>query len=424
MTIYVDSAGSDTSPYDTWAKAANTLGSATGAAAGEEVRVAYNHDDGNQATHRTWNFANGTNDDPVIIISCDPADDTYRAGGKIWNQSSVGYDLTLQGSFHAAGIVITGTAGGSEVTFGTNGKVQVAQDCSFALNGGVKNITNSDVRLIDCDIACTFIHCVSECIYTIRGGSLSSTSASYILRLDGTECNFELRDCDMSGSHASAKLIDLHEAQRQQRISIKNCALPSAISIDDYTVPTSSIEICGCVNGTISAPHEFISYTTRYEGTVKHDSGRYRTDGADDGETTYSWDMTSSANCIVALTWLESPPIVRWVEAGSQTVKLFVASGATLNNDEFWIEVSSPDETANPDQRSFHKWQSSRIESVRATPAALTTDSVSTWNGSGVGTKQEISVSINPTEPGTVIIRCMLAKPSTTVYVDPFIEVS
>jgi len=88
---------------------------------------------------------------------------------------------------------------------------------------------------------------------------------------------------------------------------------------------------------------------------------------------------------------------------------------------------------------------------IGATPTALTTDGTSTWNGSGVGTKQKIDHTlsngqtltvyvasggtlnnddfwIEVSEPdqvgGPVTVRCFLAKPSTTVYVDPRLEVA
>jgi hypothetical protein len=157
------------------------------------------------------------------------------------------------------------------------------------------------------------------------------------------------------------------------------------------------------------------------EGTIATSTARYRSSGAHDGSqaNAYSWEMTSDADASDFIAPLISPPITRWVQAGSQVLKIYVASGVTLQNDELWIEVLSPS-TAGIAAANY---QSSRADPL-ATPADLTTDSSSTWTGAGVGTKQYATVTIVPTIPGPVVVRVHLAKPSTTVYVDPVIEVN
>jgi len=161
-------------------------------------------------------------------------------------------------------------------------------------------------------------------------------------------------------------------------------------------------------------------------GTVKSDLTRYRTGGADDDENAnaHSWEMVSSANALEIHNPLKTPPMMRWVEAGVDvTVTLYVASGVTLQDDEFWIELSGSDNTANPNTTTQGYTATTRA-AIQATPANLTTDAVSTWNGVGVGTKQECSVTFTPAEAGPVVVRACLAKASTTVYIDPRLDVT
>ena len=80
--------------------------------------------------------------------------------------------------------------------------------------------------------------------------------------------------------------------------------------------------------------------------------------------------------------------------------------------------MSSPSEEVSPTSRN--KFRTTKPEPL-ATPTALTSDT-SSWTGTGVGTKQKVEVAISPTIAGTVTVRCYLAKPSTTVYVDPKIS--
>jgi hypothetical protein len=129
--------------------------------------------------------------------------------------------------------------------------------------------------------------------------------------------------------------------------------------------------------------------------------------------------LVSNSNAKEFTQALEVNDIVCEVESGSQTITVYVAGSASLNNDDFWIEVDSPSEEVSPTAQG--KFRTTKPEPL-ATPTALTSDTSSTWNGTGVGTKQKIEVAISPTIAGTVTVRCYLAKPSTTVYVDPKIS--
>jgi hypothetical protein len=58
-----------------------------------------------------------------------------------------------------------------------------------------------------------------------------------------------------------------------------------------------------------------------------------------------------------------------------------------------------------------------------ATPANLTTDASSTWNGADVTTKQQIDVVYTPDKPGPITARVYVATPSERVRIDPKIYI-
>jgi hypothetical protein len=115
-------------------------------------------------------------------------------------------------------------------------------------------------------------------------------------------------------------------------------------------------------------------------------------------------------------------PPLQWTDGDASTAHTFriaIASDATINDDEFWIELEGPNDAATDSKAVF---QSSRV-APRTTAAALTTDASSSWTGSGVGTKQYAEVSYTPDKPGPISVRCYLAKASDNVFVDPKIQI-
>jgi hypothetical protein len=86
---------------------------------------------------------------------------------------------------------------------------------------------------------------------------------------------------------------------------------------------------------------------------VEVDTARYRSSGASDGERSnpYSWSMDTSvgSNVIELYEPLESPKISTWTDGDGSTAhtyRIYVASGATLQNDECWVELIGPNDAA------------------------------------------------------------------------------
>jgi hypothetical protein len=119
---------------------------------------------------------------------------------------------------------------------------------------------------------------------------------------------------------------------------------------------------------------------------------------------------------------LESPPITAWTDGDASTAhtyRIAIASDATIQDDELWIELEGPNDAATDSKAVF---QTSRVAPL-GTAANLPTDSGSTWTGTGVGTKQYAQVSYTPDKPGPVTVRVFMAKASDNIYVDAKIQI-
>lgn len=444
MTIhYVDDSAGGSNDGTSWADAWTDFDSCLTVTAGDTVLVAHTHSQ-SYASSPNLNFSNGTKSSPVLVLSANSGTGAYTPGAAITQSGSNG--VVFGGNVRIYGMSFVGGSA-TMLTFGNGDQHQYFEDCVFNAFSGVGvtyyalNFTSNGRAKVTI-VNSTFDHTLGSAganygwggffRSTNRGGDLYIDNCSFVFggSVTGTFVTeiltaispgvFRISNCDLS---FIPTLVNVGGSSAYD-CRFSNCNLKSSYAVYTGTIQTDQeITVANSTSGTISVPALGLNNYENYYGSIASTLSVYRTGGADDGLQTnaYSWGMTTNSNALEIYKPLASPPISVFVDPDASP------SGATAQG----------------------LLQSSRCDPL-ATPAALTTDSGSTWNGSGVGTKQKITLTIGdytatvyvasgvtlnnddfwvelsaPDQVGgPLTARFFLAVPSTTVYVDPKIEVA
>ena len=88
-------------------------------------------------------------------------------------------------------------------------------------------------------------------------------------------------------------------------------------------------------------------------------------------------------------------------------------TGSRLLDSEAWLDITGPDDNASPDAQGYTVTNRAAFEATGADEG--TSDTGSTWNGTGVGTKEYHDITYTPNLPGIVTIYFNLAINSTVL---------
>ncbi len=230
-----------------------------------------------------------------------------------------------------------------------------------------------------------------------------------------------LHGVDLSALGAGKSLVEASAAS-PGHYRFENCKLGASVSFTAGTIIGQGGTIIEAVNCD-SADTNYRYYYEDYRGTIQQESTIVRTGGASDGTTTISRKMVSSANTkLYSPLILNSVGILNETVGSSVTVTVHVVTdNITLQDDEAWLEIEYLGTSGTP----LSLFASDRMSDILATPANQTT-STETWTTTGLSTpvKQQFAVSFTPQEKGVIRARIHLAKPSTTMYVCPKLEIS
>lgn len=436
--FFVDSGGSNTDPYDTWAKAATSMATVDGeASAGDNVYVEYRFSE-LPAASTTHNFAGGTWTNPIKLYSVDKDDsDALRFGAVLGCADSDWYQYNIQGNLIIWGVHFKHWILG----FGAASQRLVGYNCTFEHNRS--NATNG-LSFANGTLGSPAESILESCTFDQSGESTwTPLSVSYWNRtciknstiVAATTTNTEFISVETDGSDVEIIGADLSDFTNlcdcdASRVVFRGCEVAATTSPSTNTPnKTGTVLVESCNNGTITDPPLGLRHFESYQGEVESDSDAYRDDGAVANSENYSWKMTSNTNAEEVFRPLEAPKITLFNKVtGSQTLTLHVAhngvgdgTGGRLQDDEFWIEVESPSEEGSATAKV--KWQTTRM-AVNGSPADLT-ESTKDWTGSLVGTKDKIEVSLNPTIKGPIIVKCCLAiSAGATVHICPKLELA
>lgn len=412
MTIYVDSNAAGANDGTSWTDAYTTLQAADSvASAGELVLVEYRHTEGASGSF-TIDFSSATTTSPVRCVSVDKDNsDAYRRGGTVNTTSG---NLSLRGQAIFEGLDLEATASTGDIFLYDDPHFY---DCNFNCGDNLSFAgSDSHFTLVGCTIDAEEFVTVFRMNIRFVGCTinLTKTSGSHWQSVS-TNSVVSFESCDFSGCNAgqtslfSGWLVNTHFTFRDCRLS--TAGLPTDAVVSDG-MPTCLIERCEV--GTVSGEVEGLSKLhVAGSGTVESNTTVVRTGGAADGSNSYSWKMTGASTLTgTPFRALATPPIALHVDSGASSLTVYLAGDASLNDDDVWIEVQSPNEGATI--YSLARFQST----YDYAGASLTTDSGSTWSGSPAA-EYKIDFSIDPDLSGPAFVRVFLAKASATVYVDP-----
>lgn len=431
--IFVYDGGSNTSPYETWAKASTTIATALGAAAaGDTIIAASDHSEAAIGASISANGI-GTSASPLIIKSQKRTDDTYEnmvTGGGRMVQSGTSSDWNLgewaiwmgMDIFVADNLLAT-NAGTHQVI---DSKLEVNDDFVAAEATQKSKVIFENVDYVQATLTAGLN--MGRCHFRWSGGSFTFNGGSLttliVLNTEGGSGIIE--DVDLSVIPDSDFLIEADQGRAYY--IFKRCLL-------NASPPTF-------VNGTISNENYFAKFYScsssdivyqfheaSFYGTVDDDTANYLNATAD-GSVGYSSKMVVNTTSLEFFKPLRFKLAEVWAAANPTLTVEVITAGVTLQDDEFWIEVEYPDGTIKAQGNRM----SSKVGATgegdwmgdpNAAPANLTTSTESWTEVLASEVKQKIALTITGGGTGVhTIWACGAKAAGFTVYVDPKITVT
>lgn len=230
----------------------------------------------------------------------------------------------------------------------------------------------------------------------------------------------EISASDFSGFGSSNNLFSL-SCLNVITVRMTNCRLsttaPLGTPVANNGASQVRLELINCDSGSAGYRNEWHSP----EGDITTETTFTLSGGATDGIQAVSHKCVSSSIASIVAP-LEGPVLGVWntLTTGSHTAAVQIESTGTLNNDDIWLEIDYLGSSSHP----LGTVADDSIATAITSDAAQTSSSA-TWAGSlGSAVKQQLEVAFSPAMVGMVQGRIKLAKPSTTVYVDPVLAIT
>jgi hypothetical protein len=437
---FVSSIGSNTAPYDTWAKAATSLQTALTAANanGDEVVLSSGTipaGDSALSADTTYTFAaNVTLVSSTISGTADIAPSVMGTG--VWiGSSTTNRGVTLAGAFRIRVVGITfrtaGSTADSLFMANTDGMQVTFEDCYFwhgnsATASGIM-FGNADVQT--CVIArnCTFrLGNASQNVRVlgkvfIEGGSLSSAGSTPTAGLflasvvdpAGGYLDIEGFDCSLLGSNP---IIGDCTTTALQAVIKRSKLGTSFVPLATQTTGNRSgaeVTLLDCNDGDVNG---FFGYYNAL-GSLISDFGIYLTAGA----AAQSWKLTTTANA-----GLSSPFVTPWVSGYNADISTSITpwlealrdgSATPYTDAELWAEFMAKNTSGFP-LSSFFTDRLALGGTPASQPAGVGTGSWTGEAGTAVTMKLDSGAAFTPDEVGDISGRVGFAVPSATVYID------
>jgi hypothetical protein len=445
---YGATARDDPTQSDNWSNAFNTLAGAAGTdAAGDTIYVADDHsEDNGAAVSYAWassGFVAATWSRILVVNRTTGAISTgalvKTTGNYAITTNATGQGIVLSGITFFAG----STASSNSVLWtGQDGSSRCVTYYSCTFKCGTSQATNNYIivasrgvtRFVDCWIStnhstASVIHQPYTSLVWTGGGVLTGSVGTVLVTLANATESL-LSNLDLTNAPTAINIFGAPAAMAARGV-IRNSNTPASwsgnVASAEPTVPGCRVSMYNCDTGATVYRMAIKDFC----GSIVHYTAIYLTaTNVLYGATAYCWQMVSNANANLSLHRLESDEIVQWFEpAGSPvsktvTVEILMDAGTTLYTGDVWLEVSFLNdagytlETTDVD---------SRIATILTanTTECTTGAGVGSWSNETGGAKSYKLVStITPKEKGFIQAKVVLAKASTTIYVDPWLTVA
>lgn len=424
---YLYSGAVGTGTGASWANAYTKMATAAaGMAAGDNLWVASDHNE-TTAAAITLTFP-GTAASPNKIISVSRAGSVPPVAadvldGAVVTATGAASNITPAGDIYMRGITFNvGTSGTS--SFAASSLTGILENCTINI------VTTGSSSRVTMPVGTNYL-LFKNCVLTFaqvgqglagssadfQGGSICPTGTvitTLYLGANYGSSTFDGVDLSaLSGKTlvASASIAD---------VRFVNCKLPASITVQPSggdPLGSLGVKLFGC-NSTGNVERNELYHPT---GILTTELTVVRTTGAvDPSGTAYSWKIATSAVAAAIRPFVSLEGVEPWntVVGSSRTLTFHtVTDNVTLTSGDVFVEVEYLGNSGNPQVLLV----SSGPSNVLGTGSALTSDSSEPWTTTGLVTpvKQKFSVSFTLQLPGPIRWRVKVAKPSTTVYVDP-----
>jgi hypothetical protein len=398
---FYDDGGSNTSPYDTWAKAAPLLETVRAAMAAGDWVWAGNDTIEAIAASTGYNFP-GTQVNPSRIVSVqkDTPPGTLLAGATF--NVATNQILYFGGNIIMNGLVFNlgTTTGRGQLSLGyynISGGKSIFENCSIVfigtastgvlyLNGDASTHANSNKILLR-DSTIKFSH-ASQTIYFCGECTFDNITidpaGSAIAQLMGISYagNVLIQNCNLA---ACAQALVVFRAvlttnDLASKFIIRNCKLPanwSGTLVEGGAVTYENIraEMYNCDSGDTNYRvqiNDFYAQLTQETVLVANA-------GAGDGTNRISWKIATTANTNPIRTFY-TPELHAWNDTeGTQrtcTIEIIHNAGALLTDSQIWLEADYSADTGDP----LYQKASDRTADLFVTAAANQDVSTKAWD--------------------------------------------
>lgn len=436
-TYYLDTAGSNTSTYDTWAKAATAISTLSALdAAGDIIWLASGHAESQTSYSLNWA---GTTASP-IRISCGTtaaAPPTTSAVTGQFTATSGTISLNVGSSgvviFEGAKFVIPDANSFGHVSIcASSGGFTTMRDCTYTFGNGsfmrLDAATNFGAGSLLQNNTVKFGHTGQSIGMSSGGGNTriegltidaASSAITTLFDLTADGMYIEMSGCDLSAGAAAMNITA--NTKTSVRCTLTACKMPGSWSgsMNSSTPGANSVySLENCDSG--DTHYNYMRKTSA--GIAVDETTLVMTGGAADRDATaLAIRVDTSSGASALLPFYSEEMVIDNLTVGSSvtvTVPFLHDSATNMTNAEIYVEVMLFTTSGVPLGTWYRDDVKTDNSGNRLASAADQASSSETWTTTGMSNpnKQECSVSATIQEAGYIVSRLVICKASKTLY--------